>query len=332
MWPIASLRHVADIRLGVLTIQEKWELLTGMVISTDEAQIASGNLIYIRANMLPSADNYLAILDSKEDMLTDVASFQYPWQLLSVLSQSIEEDCRLLSKVRRFQQVPDHVTTINPSAIFIEEGAEIAPCIINASTGSVFISKNALIMEGATIRGPFVMGEGAVLKMGARIYGPVVMGPYCVVGGEVKNSLLLEYSKKAHEGYLGDSVIGSWCNLGAGTTSSNVKNTAGEVFYHTPAASQPIAAGKKAGLIMGDYSRTAINSSFNTGSMVGICCHIARPSFSPVIQHDFMWNDEDYECEKLLQHIGNWKKFAHQSLEKKEEEKIINIYKKIKQK
>jgi hypothetical protein len=146
------------------------------------------------------------------------------------------------------------------------------------------------------------------------------------VGGEGKNSLMLEYSNKAHDGYLGDSAIGSWCNLGAGTTCSNVKNTAGDVHYHIQETREPIHAGKKAGLIMGDYSRSAINTSFNTGSMVGICCNIIQPSFPPVFMDDFTWDNQDYDYDKAVRHIDNWKKMKNQELTLPEMNRLEQVY------
>src|SRR5436190_2646087 len=144
--------------------------------------------------------------------------------------------------------------------VFLEAGAVVEHCILNASTGPIYIGKNALVMEGSVIRGAFALCEGAILKMGSKIYGATTIGPNCVAGGEIKNSVMFGYSNKAHDGYLGDSVIGEWCNLGAGTTNSNVKNTAGEVKVWNNATNEYLPVGIKCGLLMGDYSRAAINT------------------------------------------------------------------------
>ncbi len=165
---------------------------------------------------------------------------------------------------------------INAKDIFIEQGARLAHCMLNASNGPIYIGKHAEIMEGSFIRGPFALCEGAVVKMGSKIYGATTIGPYCTVGGEIKNSVFLGYSNKAHDGYLGDAVIGEWCNLGAGTSNSNLKNNASDVkVWHNPSKDY-IRAGIKCGLLMGDYSRAAINTSFNTGTVTGICANILR--------------------------------------------------------
>ena len=141
------------------------------------------------------------------------------------------------------------------------------------SSGPVYIGRNAEVMEGCVIRGPFAMGEGACLKMGTKVYGATTLGPYSVVAGEIKNSVLFGYSNKAHDGYLGDSVVGEWCNIGAGTTNSNLKNNASTVRVWTPRGE--LNAGVKCGVMMGDYSRTAINTSINTGTVIGVSCHVA---------------------------------------------------------
>ena len=180
-------------------------------------------------------------------------------------------------------------------------------------------------MEGTQIRGPFAAGEGAVVKMGAKIYGATTLGPFSVAGGEIKNSMLFGFSNKAHDGYLGDSVIGEWCNLGAGTSNSNVKNTGGQVTYYQYSNAPGKQAGSKAGLLMGDYSRCAINTAFNTGTVVGVCCNIfgERPArFVP----DFSWGTDRYIFEKVLQDIANWKKMKGRDVLPAEIEMLKQLY------
>ena len=182
-------------------------------------------------------------------------------------------------------------------------------------------------MEGCLIRGPFALCDGAALKMGSKVYGATTIGPYCMAGGEIKNSILFGYSNKAHDGYLGDSVIGEWCNLGAGTTNSNVKNTAAEVKLWNNATKEFATVGLKAGLIMGDYSRAAINTSFNTGTVVGVCCNIFGEGFPPKLVNNFTWGKEKYIFEKVLQDIDNWKKLKGKNITKREIEILKNLYK-----
>ena len=166
-------------------------------------------------------------------------------------------------------------------------------------------------MEGSSIRGPFALCEGAVVKMGSKIYGATTIGPYSIAGGEIKNSVIFGYSNKAHDGYLGDAVIGEWCNIGAGSSNSNVKNNAGSVKVWNQAAKEYIVAGTKCGLLMGDYSRSAINTSFNTGTVVGICSNVFGEGLTPKYIPSFTWGTKSlskYEFEKALSDIQNWKK------------------------
>ena len=172
-------------------------------------------------------------------------------------------------------------------------------------------------MEGSMIRGPVAICEGAVIKMGTKLYGATTIGPYCTAGGEIKNSLMQSFSNKAHEGYLGDSVIGCWCNLGAGTSNSNIKNTAADVhIWHNP-SNGFVDVGVKCGVIMGDYSRTAINTSINTGSVMGICCNVFGEGFPPRHIPDFNWgfqNRNVYQLEKAICDINNWQKLKGKEL------------------
>ena len=154
--------------------------------------------------------------------------------------------------------------------------------------------------------------------MGAKVYGATTIGPYCMAGGEIKNSILFGYSNKAHDGYLGDSVIGEWCNLGAGTTNSNIRNTASAVSVWNQSLKQYEKAGLKCGLLMGDYSRAAIHTSFNTGTVVGVCCNVFGDGFPPKFIPDFSWGKEKYIFEKALTDIANWKKLKGKSLEPEE--------------
>ena len=193
--------------------------------------------------------------------------------------------------------------------------------ILNATGGPIYIGKNSQVMEGCMVRGPFALGEGSVLKMGTKIYGATTLGPYCIGAGEIKNSVLFGYSNKAHDGYLGDSVIGEWCNLGAGTTNSNIKNTAGIVNIHNEFKKQSFPAGFKCGLLMGDYSRSAINTSFNTGSVVGCSSNVFGEGFPPTFTDSFSWGNKKYKLNKALEHIDNWKKLKGHILS--QQEKIL---------
>jgi UDP-N-acetylglucosamine diphosphorylase/glucosamine-1-phosphate N-acetyltransferase len=171
------------------------------------------------------------------------------------------------------------------------------------------------------------MGRGACVKMGAKVYGATTLGPGCVAGGEIKNAIMFGYSNKSHDGYLGDSVIGEWCNLGAGTTNSNLKNNASEVKIWTP--SGKLNAGPKCGVLMGDYSRTAVNTAINTGTVVGVCCNVLGSGLTPKYIPHFSWGSEgvrSYEYEKALSDIAGWKKLKGQELNSNEESILRYIF------
>ena len=210
--------------------------------------------------------------------------------------------------------------------IFVEEGAILENCILNASEGPIYIAKNSKIMDCAILRGPIFIDEGSIVKMGATIYGGTSIGKKCVVGGEIKNSIINNFSNKAHHGYLGDSIIGKWCNLGAGTSTSNVKNNGSDVMLQL--ANAELNAGNKFGLLMGDYSRSAINTSFNTGTVVGTCCNIFTEGLTPKYIPNFSWGckGERYELPKAFTDIENWKIMKGETLSKEERELLKNLY------
>jgi UDP-N-acetylglucosamine diphosphorylase/glucosamine-1-phosphate N-acetyltransferase len=330
--PLTAFRHTSDIRIGMLTIKEKWELLL------PEAQIYTQQIpedkdfITIPANLIPTKETLHSILNhfsSKKVEVTDISTFRFlyfPWQVYQYSDTECRSDFPLLTQNRKQSSDTKQATFIG-NDIFIEDGANISHCILNAETGPIFISSGALIMEGALIRGPFFLDQNAVVKMGAKIYGASSIGKHSVVGGELKNVVILDHSNKAHDGYLGDSVIGSWCNIGAGSSNSNVKNTFGDVYYQTRNGKSELSAGKKAGLIMGDYSKCAINTSFYTGTHVGICCNIFGNEVPPTYVPDFSWGKSKYKLDNLIEHIEQWRiNTGRPKLDIKETEKIIQAY------
>ncbi len=327
--PFTHIRHVSDIRIGILTIREKWERLTGKIIYTSNED-KSDNCLIITANIIPTLENFNEILSQKQEDLStgsaEIKILEYPWQIFQYNDWAIRQDFELLTRNKITVPLSKTNRCITESNIFIEDGATVEHSIINASNGPVYIGKDVTIMEGNLIRGPFAICEGSVLKMGSKIYGATTIGPFSIAGGEIKNTMIFGYSNKAHDGYLGDSVIGEWCNLGAGTSCSNLKNTAGEIKYKTNIETEGIAAGNKGGLLMGDYSRAAINTSFNTGTVVGLCCNIFG-QFSPgKYVPDFSWGIERYNFEKALKDINNWKKMKGKEITEKENELLHQLY------
>src|ERR1044072_4723879 len=319
LYPFAQTRHSADIRIGILTIRQKWEaLLQQPVHLLKNNEQAPADALVFAANILPTPGFIQSILsENSEPDYTDVKILQYPWHIFQWNDWALREDFQLITKGRQSAPIPDTVQTSNPARIFIEPGALLNHCFLNASTGPIYIGKNAEVMEGALIRGPFAMGEGALVKMGAKVYGATTVGPYSMIGGEGKNCILFGYSTKAHDGGLGNAVIGEWCNLGAGTSNSNIKNTASDVNVWHFHSREYMRTGLKCGLLLGDYSRAAINTSFNTGTVVGICANVFGDGMPPKFIPNFTWGNKGlslYEFEKALKDIANWKKLKNQSL------------------
>ncbi len=376
LYPFTLTRQLQDIRVGILTIREKWEYILGLPsfdsqeddykdldrsITLEDAVRDGGVCLMIQGNVLPSSkliksirklndgefvsvngNAGIAFRFTKKQMSEkfrinvsqpviieeEIKTIKFPWDIFQLNDWAIRSDFELITKKRKSQTIPKSNKVINASDIFIEKGAKVEHSTINASTGPVYIGKNAGVMEGSVIRGPFALGEGACLKMGAKVYGATTIGPYSVAGGEIKNSVLFGYSNKAHDGYLGDSVIGEWCNLGAGTSNSNLKNNAGDVSIWTP--NGQLSAGLKCGVLMGDYTRTAINTSINTGTVIGVSCNVFGSGLTPKYVPNFSWGSEGvnrYEFEKALKDIEGWKKLKGQSLSDNERSILTYIFK-----
>lgn len=324
LYPFSINRHVADIRIGMLTIREKWQyaftVFPNLNIPFD-----------IPANIIPSL-SFFREIDAhgwtNATSKTELYRFlQAPWDIAAYNDWALRADFELLTFNKSSSIIANQIQTIG-NQLFFEESVTANFCTFNTETGPIYVSKNAVIMEGAHLRGPLFIGEGAVIKMGATIYGATTIGPYCVIGGEVKNSVFFGYSNKAHEGYIGDAVIGEWCNLGAGTSCSNLKNTATTIKVWDMHLNQFVVANKKCGILMGDYSRCAINTSFNTGTVIGICANIfdsygLTPKFFP----NFAWGiNEKYKIEKALQDIQNWMEFKGKILSEPQKNILTELY------
>ncbi|MEO6000958.1 MAG: putative sugar nucleotidyl transferase [Chitinophagaceae bacterium] len=319
LYPFTLTRSVADIRIGILTIREKWLLAAG-----------SGSDIAVPSNLLPS-QKIIASLKMGNDIIEGVDSLliKHPWHIFEYNDWALRQDFEMLTATRVSQNISSTNKVISPENVFLEEGAKVEHAILNASTGPIYIGKNAEIMEGGLIRGPFAICEGGLVKMGAKIYGATTIGPYCIAGGEIKNSVLFGYSNKAHEGYLGDSVLGEWCNIGAGTSNSNVKNNASPVKIWDQYTGRETMVGLKCGLLMGDYSRSAINTSFNTGTVTGICCNIFGEGLKGPVIPSFSWCGPEttrYKFDNAVRDIDNWKKLKKQSIQEEEIKKLRLIF------
>ncbi|MFK2819996.1 GlmU family protein [Flavobacteriaceae sp. LMIT009] len=326
--PFTYTRPVADIRVGILTIREKWEKHLGFTTSTVTEDYLTEKYpmveleenVMINASYLPNKelvasvkglrenqaifkeDDVIAFFakeDQEEIDFSDyqIIEFEYEtltiestWDIFSKNDTAIQLDFDLLIEGRKSRPIPKSNNVINPENVFIEEGANLEFTTLNASTGPIYIGKDSEIMEGSLIRGPFSLGEEAVVKLGAKIYGATTIGPGSRVGGEVKNSVLFQNSNKGHEGYLGNSVLGEWCNLGADTNNSNLKNNYAEVRlwdYETEGFAR--TGLQFCGLMMGDHSKCGINTMFNTGTVVGVSANIFGAGFPRNFIPSFSW-------------------------------------------
>ena len=253
------------------------------------------------------------------------------WDIFSLNGQIIKEDFELLTHGRSSQELPDYVTAINPENIFIEPGAKIYPCIINASAGPVYIGKDAEIMDGSIIRGPFALCEHATLKMGAKVYGATTVGPDCKVGGEISNVVFFANSNKGHDGFLGNAVIGEWCNLGADTNCSNLKNNYDEVKIWNEYQNKSVKTGLQfCGLLMGDHSKCGINTMFNTGTVAGVSCNIYGGGFPDKFIPSFSWGGSEgmttYQIEKAIDTANRMMVRRNKSLSHAEIEVLHHIF------
>lgn len=265
-------------------------------------------------------------LTTERKHVEGVKRLGYTFHIFQWNSEVIAYDFNLLTEGRISENIHEGITVKHSSSIFIENGATIENCSLNASGGPIYIGRNSVIMEGSFIRGPFALGEGGILKMGSKMYGATTIGPACTAGGEIKNAVMMGYSNKAHDGYLGDSVIGEWCNLGAGTSNSNIKNTAGNIMLHMYDGTE-VSAGNKCGVIMGDYSKTAINTSINTGAVIGVCCNIFGDGLSEKYIPDFRWGTESrYNMNKAFANIAAWKQLKGEEMSEAEIQMLSHIY------
>ena len=326
--PFTYTRPVADIRIGILTIREKWEMLLSEKTSTLTKSYLqekfplndTSDRIMIDASFLPTVALAKIVSELKENesvyyneqMIAahsvehqeefDVKNYKKiqfeeallqitnTWDIFSLNAQAIELDFDLITKGRNSAAIPDYVQVQNPDRIFIEEGATIHFSSLNATDGAIYIGKNTTVMEGSLIRGGFALCESATVKMGAKIYGATTIGPHSKVGGELNNVVVFGYSNKGHDGFLGNAVIGEWCNIGADSNNSNLKNNYAEVRLWSYETEGFAKTGLQfCGLMMGDHSKCGINTMFNTGTVIGVSANIYGSNFPRNFIPSFSW-------------------------------------------
>jgi UDP-N-acetylglucosamine diphosphorylase/glucosamine-1-phosphate N-acetyltransferase len=326
--PFTFTRPVAAVRVGILTISEKWEKVLARSISFSTADylnekfkvILTSDNVWINGAVCPDESLVKSILNLKsgegiayqsrilafrtpEDEIPEVITgsvkeyegqvtlIDKPWKIFQKNGEQIKRDFQLVTKGRKSAPISDkHTRTYNEENIFLEEGASTRGALLNAENGPIYIGKDAFIHEGAIIRGPFAMSEGAHINMGAKIRGDVSVGPFSKVGGEVSASVIFGNSNKSHDGFLGCSVIGEWCNIGADTNTSNLKNNYDSIKLWNYGKQEFIDTGLQfCGLMLGDHSKCAINTMFNTGTVAGVSSNIFGEGFPRTIIPSFSW-------------------------------------------
>lgn len=326
--PFTFTRPVADIRIGILTIREKWEKFLGSTTTTVTEEYLSDKFpmveleqnVLINASFCPSENLVLLIKNLQEnqaifyndeplafyanedqeidfDAFTvtqytddDVLRIENTWDIFEKNHQAIKRDYDVLTQGRTSEAIPQTTIAFNPEHIFIEKGAKVMCASLNATDGPIYIGEDTVLMEGASIQGPFALCEHSSVKMGAKIYGGTTIGPHCKVAGEVANSVMMGYSNKGHDGYMGNSVLGHWCNLGADTNTSNLKNNYAQVRLWDYDTEKFAKTGTQfCGLMMGDHSKCGINTMFNTGTVVGVSANIFGAGYPRNFIPSYSW-------------------------------------------
>ncbi len=318
--PLTLTRPVGNLRMGILTNDERWKLLlpeANIYFQTEtylegKFPAAKHTDLTVNAAVIPTCELADAILklNAGEELTSqgnwiarkgntahsiafdgELVILENRWDLFQQNGTVLKADFEMLTNGRKSQPLPDSNTVIgDASQIFLEEGATVEACILNTKEGPIYLGKNAEIMEGSIVRGPLALCESAGLKLGTKVYGPTTLGPHCKVGGEVNNVIFQAYSNKGHDGFLGNSVIGEWCNLGADTNSSNLKNNYSAVSAYSYETGKIEKTGVQfMGLIMGDHSKCGINTMFNTATVVGVSANIYGAGFPEKMIGSFTW-------------------------------------------
>ena len=337
--PLSFTRPISDLRIGIVTIKEKWEqYFSSVSVKTEDylsakfpITITDKNL-WINAQVLPNQDIVdeinalqkgevlvksdipIAFVSAKfetesfhkKEVKSNFTLLTHIWEIFSQNGEEIKNDFDRITKGRTSQKLDELSVKVGDFPLFIEKGVKVECAFLNCKEGPIYIGKNAEIMECCIVRGPFAMGEGTVLKMGAKIYSNTTLGPFCKVGGEVNNVVFQGFSSKAHDGFLGNSIIGEWCNLGADSNNSNLKNNYAEVKLWDYASGRFQNTGLQfCGLIMGDHSKCGINTMFNTGTVVGVSANIFGAGFPRNFIPSFSWGGASgfstYKTEKAFE-------------------------------
>ena len=367
--PLTYTRPVCDIRIGILTIREKWEKYLGEKTSTITEDYLSAKypteqseeMMLINGSICPTPKllkaikglkvgqalvcqgNVVAMYKTKAQFLSEEDSTQEieveydfikinnTWDIFVLNDKALREDFELLTQNRKSAPLSSTNRVVGEQNIFVEEGAVVEFAILNAKEGPIYIGKDAEVMEGSIVRGPFAMCEHTVLKMASKIYGATTLGPYVKVGGEVSNVVIFGYSNKAHDGFIGNSVIGEWCNIGADTNASNLKNTYEEVRVWSIEKNTFVPTGQTFfGTIMGDHSKCGINTMFNTGTVIGVSSNIYGHGYQRNYIPSFAWGGttglKSYDMEKAIEVAEKMYQRRNVVMSQQDKEILRNVY------
>lgn len=362
--PLTLTRPVAELRFGIDTIAESWVRSLNAFMNVDclgyqtEAYLSTkftganhSDALILSGNVKGSIDLAKAVSELKAgDYLTvkgikvaqygtnlqneivrddlDLITINHLWELFQKNDQAIKVDFDRLTKGKTSQPLSATNQVMGHNHIFIEAGAKVECAILNATNGPIYIGADAEVMEGSIIRGPFSLGEHGVVKMGAKIYGPTTIGPHCKVGGEISNSIFQAYSNKGHDGFVGNSLIGEWCNFGADSNTSNLKNNYGNLrIFNYESMQMEQTEIQFCGVIMGDHSKTSINTMINTGSSVGVNVNLFGSDFPPKYVPSFSWGKEDkYDLNKAFEVASTMMARRKVSLEEEDRAILSHIY------
>lgn len=345
-YPLTLTRPIGNLRMGIFTNDERWKKLLPQCEIAWSSELVSGKFVDSLAGTLVNAcviptiklakdvlnlgpdstlmagEEWVATNGSGEVIVqysgSNLLLISERWHLYQMNDEVLRSDFELVCSLGISRQLSASNTLIgDPNQIFLEDGATVEAAILNTSTGPIYIGKNAEIMEGSIVRGPLAMCNNSTLKLGAKIYGATTLGPHCKVGGEVNNSILFGYSNKGHDGFLGNSLIGEWCNLGADTNTSNLKNNYGMVKTHSYRSNRLVDTGTQfMGLTMGDHSKCGINTMFNTAAVVGVSSNVFGAEFPPKFIGSFQWgiDGERYDFDRAMSSANNMMVRRNESL------------------
>ena len=367
--PLTLTRPLGNLRIGIFTNDERWKKLIESFDPTIKTEIGFTTEEYLQgkfkkqigaievnAAIIPNEEIVATLFQLEEGnslytnetwiatVGTETLRINYTgnepvlieqrWDIYQKNDLVLKQDFELVTAGRKSQPLSKTNTLIGDKKdIFLEEGAIVEASILNTKEGPIYIGKHSEIMEGSIVRGPLAMCEHSALKIGAKVYGASTLGPHCKVGGEINNVVFQAFSNKGHDGFLGNSIIGEWCNLGADTNTSNLKNNYGNVSTYSYEENKEVQTNLQfMGLCMGDHSKCGINTMFNTATVVGVSCNVFGADFPSKFIPSFSWGGsngfESFKFNKAIEYANNMMNRRGLALSEEEIEILGVIHKK----